>query len=63
MRDKIKENFLLYGEGSVLNKGCEAILSTTINKIQESCQGEIEIQKKKIHYTKRFKNLMDGLMI
>ena len=38
MMQKRKANFLLYGEGSVLNKGCEAILNTTIKKIQNSCK-------------------------
>ena len=41
MAEKRKINFLLYGEGSVLNKGCEAILNTTIKKIQKSCEGSI----------------------
>lgn len=41
MADKRKINFLLYGEGSALNKGCEAILNTTIKKIQKSCDGDI----------------------
>ena len=41
MAEKRKINFLLYGEGSVLNKGCEAIVNTTIKKIQKSCEGNI----------------------
>ena len=41
MDEKRKLNFLLYGEGSFLNKGCEAIVNTTIKKIQQSCDGEI----------------------
>ena len=34
-------NILLYGEGSFLNKGCEAIVNTTIKKIKNSCNGDI----------------------
>ena len=41
MKEKRKLNFLLYGEGSFLNKGCEAIVNTTVKKIQKSCDGEI----------------------
>lgn len=38
---KKEKNFLLYGEGSTSNKGCEAILKTTIEKIKNSCKGKI----------------------
>ncbi len=41
MGEKRKINFLLYGEGSFLNKGCEAIVNTTIKKIQKECEGEM----------------------
>lgn len=33
MDSKRKINFLLYGENSTLNKGCEAIVKTTIKKL------------------------------
>ena len=39
--EKRKINFLLYGESSFLNKGCEAIVNTTIKKIRNICDGEI----------------------
>ena len=38
---KRKLNFLLYGQGSCLNKGCEAIVNTTVKKIKKACDGEI----------------------
>ncbi len=41
MVEKEKINFLLYGEGSFLNKGCEAIVNTTVKKIKEACEGNI----------------------
>ena len=41
MEEKRKLNFLLYGESSFLNKGCEAIVNTTIKRITESCEGDI----------------------
>lgn len=41
MKEKRKINFLLYGQGSFLNKGCEAIVNTTIKKIKKSCEGNI----------------------
>ena len=41
MKEKRKTNFLLYGQGSFLNKGCEAIVNTTIKKIKKSCEGNI----------------------
>ena len=39
--EKRKINFLLYGESSFLNKGCEAIVNTTIKKIRTMCDGDI----------------------
>lgn len=41
MNEKRKLNFLLYGESSFLNKGCEAIVNTTVKRIRESCDGNI----------------------
>ena len=41
MKEKRKINFLLYGQGSFLNKGCEAIVNTTIKNIKKSCEGNI----------------------
>lgn len=45
---KRKINFLLYGENSTLNKGCEAIVKTTIEKIQKECDGTIVVATKDI---------------
>ena len=41
--EKRKINFLLYGESSFLNKGCEAIVNTTIKKIKDVCDGDITL--------------------
>ena len=48
MDSKRKINFLLYGENSTLNKGCEAIVKTTIKKIQNECDGTIVVATKDI---------------
>lgn len=47
--EKRKINFLLYGEGSFLNKGCEAIVNTTIKKIREISDGEIVLSTNDIN--------------
>lgn len=46
MKEKRKLNFLLYGESSFLNKGCEAIVNTTIKKIRKISDGEIILSTK-----------------
>ena len=54
--EKTKLNFMLYGEGSFLNKGCEAIINTTIKKINKSCEGKIILSTNDIEYDKKFYN-------
>lgn len=56
MKEKRKLNFLLYGEGSFLNKGCEAIVNTTIHKIKKSCEGEIILATNDIEYDSKYYN-------
>lgn len=47
-------NFLLYGEGTFLNKGCEAIVNTTIKKIQKINQGEIVLSTNDLAYDSQY---------
>lgn len=56
MKEKKKLNFLLYGEGSFLNRGCEAIVSTTIHKIKNSCEGNITLATNDIEYDSKYYN-------
>lgn len=46
MGEKRNLNFLLYGENSFLNRGCEAIVNTTIKKIRKVSDGEIILSTK-----------------
>ena len=56
MKEKRKLNFLLYGEGSFLNRGCEAIVNTTIHKIKNSCEGNITLATNDIEYDSKYYN-------
>ena len=56
MKEKKKLNFLLYGEGSFLNRGCEAIVNTTIHKIKNSCEGNITLATNDIEYDSKYYN-------
>lgn len=56
MNKKRKVNVMLYGEGSFLNKGCEAIVNTTIKKIQKSCEGEIILSTNDFNYDSKYYN-------
>ncbi len=47
-------NFLLYGEGTFLNKGCEAIVNTTIKKIQKIGKGEIVLSTNDLAYDSQY---------
>lgn len=58
MKEKRKLNFLLYGEGSFLNKGCEAIVNTTVKKIQKSCDGEIILSTNDMDDQKSYNNII-----
>ena len=54
--EKRKLNFLLYGEGSCLNKGCEAIINTTVKKIKKACDGEIILSTHDLNDKKLYDN-------
>lgn len=56
MTKKKKINFMLYGEGTFLNKGCEAIVNTTIKKIQKACDGEIVLSTNDLQYDSKYYN-------
>lgn len=56
MSNKEKINFLLYGEGSFLNKGCEAIVNTTIKKIKKDFDGEIILSTNDLEYDSKYYN-------
>ncbi len=58
MQEKRKINFLLYGEGSFLNKGCEAIVNTTIKKIRKKCDGEIILSTNDMNDQKSYNNII-----
>ncbi len=58
MSEKKKINFLLYGEGSFLNKGCEAIVNTTIKKIKENCEGEIILSTNDLDDSKFYQDII-----
>ncbi len=47
-------NFLLYGESTFLNKGCEAIVNTTIKKIQKIGKGEIVLSTNDLAYDSQY---------
>lgn len=56
MSNKEKINFLLYGEGSFLNKGCEAIVNTTIKKIKKDFDGDIILSTNDLEYDSKYYN-------
>lgn len=56
MKEKRKINFLLYGEGTFLNKGCEAIVNTTIKKIKNACDGKIILATNDYKYDSKYYN-------
>ncbi len=56
MEEKRKINFMLYGEGTFLNKGCEAIVNTTIKKIKKTCDGEIILSTNDYQYDSKYYN-------
>ena len=58
MSEKRKVNFLLYGQGSFLNKGCEAIVNTTIKKIHKSCDGEIVLSTNDMNDQKSYNDII-----
>lgn len=51
---KKNASFMLYGESSFLNRGCEAIVNTTINKIKKISEGNIVLSTNDIEYDSRF---------
>ena len=53
-KEVLKMNFLLYGEGTFLNKGCEAIVNTTIKKIQKVSKGEIILSTNDLAYDSKY---------
>ena len=58
MSEKRKVNFLLHGQGSFLNKGCEAIVNTTIKKIHKSCDGEIVLSTNDMNDQKSYNDII-----
>ena len=58
MSEKRKLNFLLYGQGSFLNKGCEAIVNTTIKKIRKSCEGNIVLSTNDMNDQKTYNDII-----
>ena len=51
---KKKLSFMLYGESTFLNKGCEAIVNTTVKKIKDACEGEIVLSTNDPEYDGKF---------
>lgn len=53
---KKNNRFLLYGEGSFLNKGCEAIVNTTVKKVRRITDGDIILATNDIDFDSKYYN-------
>lgn len=52
-------NFLLFGGCSFLNKGCEAIVNSTVKKIRKITAGNIVVSTDELNYGNRYYNLIN----
>lgn len=56
--EKRNLNFLLYGQSTFLNRGCEAIVNTTIKKIRKKYNGEIILSTKDENDKKSYNDII-----